>query len=103
MLELEWTKRKGTTEKVEPSPEFLTEEKLTFQRAISAAVLKHDIQSSLVINLDQTPLSYFSPGKYTFSFEDAKNVPIGGMDGKRKITGTFAVPLTGKFMLIQLI
>ena len=71
--------------------------------AISAAISEHDIPTSLVINLDQTPLSYVSPGKYTFSFKGAKNVPIRGVDGKRQITGTFAVTLTGKFLPKQLI
>ena len=103
LTKLEWSKRKGTTGKVEPSPQFLAEEKFTFQRAISAAVLEHDIPSSLVVNLDQTPLSYVSPGKYTFSFKGAKNVPIRGVDDKRQITGTFAVTITGKCLPIQLI
>ena len=65
---MEWAKRKGTTGKVESSPQFLAEEKFTFQRVISAAISEHDISTSLVINLDQTPLSYVSPGKCTFSF-----------------------------------
>ena len=63
----------------------------------------HDISAPLVINLDQTPLSYVSPEKYTFSFKGAKNVPIKGIDDKRQITATFAVSLTGKFLPIQLI
>ena len=103
LTKMEWTKCKGTTGKVEPLPQFLVEEKFTFQRAISAAISEHDIPTSLVINLDQTPLSYVSPGKYTFSFKGAKNVPIRGVDDKRKITGTFAVTLTGKFLPMQLI
>ena len=92
-----------TTGKVEPSPQFLAEEKFTFQRAISAAISEHDIPTSLVINLDQTPLSYVSLGKYTFSFKGAKNVPIRGVDDKKQITGTFAVTLTGNFLPMQLI
>ena len=31
LTKLNWSKRKGTTGKVEPSPQFLAEEKLTFQ------------------------------------------------------------------------
>ena len=88
---LNWSKRKGTTGKVEPSSQFLAEEKFTFQKSISAVIMEHDITNSLVLNLDQTPLSYASPGKYTFSFKGAKNVPIKGVDDKRQITGTFAV------------
>ena len=53
-----WTKRKGTTGKVEPSKKFLEEEKFTFQRKNSGVILNHDIPKELVLNLDQTPLSY---------------------------------------------
>ena len=63
---MNWTKRKGTTRKVELSKKFLKEEKFTFQRKISNVILDHDVPSAIVINLDQTPLSYVSPGKYTF-------------------------------------
>ena len=35
---MDWVKRSGTTGKVEPSAQFLAEEKFTFQRAISAVV-----------------------------------------------------------------
>ena len=37
---MKWTKRKGTTGKVEPSQQFLDEEKLTFQRNLSIAYQK---------------------------------------------------------------
>ena len=58
---MEWNKRKVTTGKIEPLPTFFSEEKLTFQRAISTAVLKYDIPTSLIVNLDQKPLGYVSP------------------------------------------
>lgn len=103
LMKMNWSKRKGTTGKVDPSPQFLAEEKFTFQKAISTAVFEHDIPPSLVVNLDQTPLSYVSPGKYTFSFNGAKNVPIKGVDDKRQLTGTFAVSLTGECFPMQLI
>ena len=100
---MNWTKRKGTTGKVEPSKKFLEEEKFTFQRKISNVILDHDVPSALVLNLDQTPLSYVSPGKYTFSSKGSKNVPIKGLDDKRQITATFVVSATGSFLPIQLI
>ena len=37
----------------------------------------------LILNLDQTPLSYVSPGKYTFNPKGAETVPIKGIDDKR--------------------
>ena len=79
---MNWSKRKGTTGKIEPSPQFLAEEKFTFQRVIS---------------------SYASPGQYIFSFKGSKIVPIKGVDDKRQITATFAVSLTQIFLRIQLI
>ena len=98
-----WSKRKGTTGKIEPSKQFLLEEKLTFQRIISTIIEEHDIPKELILNLDQTPLSYVSPGKYTFNPKGAKTVPIKGVDDKRQITATFTVSMTGKFLPIQLI
>ena len=41
------------------------------------------INANLIINLDQTPLSYVSPGKYTFNFKGVKNFPIKSVDDKR--------------------
>ena len=103
LKQLKWSKRKGITGKVDPSPQFLAEEKFTFQRTITTAFLEHDTPAPLLVNLDQTPLSYVCPAKYAFSFKGAKNVPIKRVDDKRQITATFAVSLTGKFLLIQLV
>ena len=100
---MNWTKRKGTTGKIEPSKQFLLEEKLTFRKKISGVIFEHDISKELIINLDQTPLSYVSPGKYTFDFTGVKTVPIEGIDDKRQITATFAISLSGEFLPIQVI
>ena len=62
MKSLNWTKRKGTTVKIELSKQFLLEEKLTSRKQISGVIFKHDIPKELIINLDQTPLSCVSPG-----------------------------------------
>ena len=64
---------------------------------------EHDIPKELILNLDQTPLSYVSPGKYTFNPKDAKTAPIEGIDDKKQITATFTVSMTRKFRPIQLI
>ena len=84
LASLNLSKRRGTTSKVDPSEQFLREEKLTFQRNIALAVKEHDIPEDLVITLDQNPLSYVSPGKYTFHQRGAQNVPIKGVDDKRE-------------------
>ena len=59
--------------------------------------------SDLIINLDQTRLSYMSPGKYTFNLKGAKNLSIKDADNKRQITATFVVSATGNFLPIQLV
>ena len=53
LSDLNWSKRNGTTGKTKPLPQFLAEEKFTFQRAIStAATSSHDIPNFLVLNID---------------------------------------------------
>ena len=89
-----WVKKKGTTGKVEPSPQFLGEN-FTFQREIASAVYNQDIPKELITNLDQTPFSSVSPGKYTFAWQGSSNVPIKGVDDKRQMTGKFAVIAAG--------
>ena len=86
MKSMEWFKRKGTTGKIEPSKQFLLEEKLTFQRCIASIIKEHGIPKKLILNLDQKPLSYVFPGKYNFNPTGAKTVPIKGIDDKRQIT-----------------
>ena len=100
---MKWAKRKGTTGRVVPSQQFVDEGKLTFQRNISTIIEDHDIPKDLILNLNQTPFSYDSPGKYTFNPKGAKTVPIKGVDDKRQITATFSISMTGSFLPIQLI
>ena len=90
----EWSKRKDTTGKIEPINQFLLEEKLTFQKRIASIIEEHDIPKELILNLDQTPLSYVFPGKYTFNPKGAKTVPIKGIDVRRQITASFTVSMT---------
>ena len=100
---MDWVKLKGTTGKVGPSAQFLSEEKLIFQRAISTVAYNHHIYADLVINLDYMPLSYVSSSKYTFNFKGAKNVAIKRVDDKRQIAAPFAISATGEFLSMQLI
>ena len=50
---MNWTIRKRNTGTIEPSKQFLLEEKLTFQKKISSVIFEHDIPKELIINLDQ--------------------------------------------------
>ena len=88
---MDCVKRKRKTGIVKSYPKFLEEGKFTFQRVISKFASDHDIPRELVFNRDQTPLSYISPGKYTFDLKGSKLVPIKGVDNKRQITATFTV------------
>ena len=56
-----------------------------------------------VLNLDQTSLSYVSPGKYTLDLKGSTTVPIKGVHDKWQITATFRVSTSGSFLPIQLI
>ena len=76
---------------------------MTYQKKISTAVHENDIPESLIVNIDQTPLSYVSPGKYTFDLKGSKTVPVKGIDDKRQITATFAISLSGEFLPLQVI
>ena len=92
----------STTRKVEPSKKFLEKEIFTFQIKISSVILDHDISSELVLNLDQTPLLYVSPGKYIFSLKESKNVPIKGLDDKGKLRQLLWLLLQVSFFLYSL-
>ena len=83
--------------------QLMVDEKFTFQMSISKVVFEHDIQSELIINFDRIPLSYISPGKYTFNIKGAKNVPVKEIDDKRQIATTFAVLAVENFLPVQLI
>ena len=100
---LNWTRKEGATGKIEPSKQFLLEEKLTFQKKIYGVIFKHGISKELIINLDQTPLSYVSPGKYNFDSKGVKTVPIKSIDDRRQITGTSAISMSIEFLSIQVI
>ena len=100
---MDWVKKKGTIGKVEPSEKFVQEEKFSYHREILRVVLKHNIPLDFVLNLDQIPLSYVSPSKYTFCLKGSTIVSIKGVDDKCQITATITVSTTGAFLPIQLI
>ena len=70
---------------------------------ISGTIFYHDFPNELLVNLDQAPLFYISSGKYTFDVKGVKTVPIKAIDGKCRITATFAISMSGKFFHIQVI
>ena len=101
--EKKMVKRMATISKIPVAPGLLKEEQLTFQRKTQALIKWYDIPKELVLNFDQTPLSYITVGNNTLEFEDAKSVPVKGKGKGKQITGTFTVSATGRFLPIQLI
>ena len=63
----------------------------------------HKIRPELIINFDQTPLSYVCSREYILHLKGAKSVPVVGKGKKKQITGTFAVSMSGEFLPFQLI
>ena len=85
---MEWVEKKKHNQKGRAIWKNLQEEKFCYQYEISQFVLDHDIHLDLVLNLDQTHLSYVSPGKYTFCLKVSSIISIKGVDDKRQITAT---------------
>ena len=100
---LNYSRKKATTEKRKPSEEFLKETKLQFQNAIYQEVSGHQIPTSLVLNTDQTPLPYVNTGNFTYERRGENVVALVGKGDKRAITATFTVSADGLFLPIQLI
>ena len=75
-----------------PVPEGLLKEIiLSFQREIHQLVKNHNILDSLVINHDQTPLTYVSVSSSTLAPEGAKVIGVRGTKDKTQITGNFVL------------
>ena len=100
---LNWSKRRAANGKIEPPLQLFAEEKFTFQKAIAKAIQDNDNPLDLVIDLDQTPSCYVSPGKYTFHFKEKNHVPIKGVYDKRQITTKFGMSAVGEFLPMQVI
>ena len=97
------TRRCATTSKIPVAPGIINEVKLNFQRKIKAAQSKYSIPDDLIINFDQTPLSYVCSPNHTLHQCGAKSVPLIGKGKTKQITGTFTVTKSGVFLPMQLI
>ena len=73
-----------------------------FKKKIATAVNQYNIAKELVLNFDQTPLAYKSPGSYTMAPLGSKKVPVHDADEKAAITGTVAVSAAGTALPMQL-
>ena len=92
----------ATACKIPVAPALLEKEKFTFQRNIMTLVKKHKIPEELILNYDQTPLSYVCISNTTLEVRGSKSVPIVGKGKQKQITDTFTVSADGDFLPMQL-
>ena len=95
-------KRKGNT-KAKVEVEQFDEMKRLFHQDIRSAVVMDEVPPELIINWDQTGLSYVPVSQWIMEEEGAKRVEIDGKDDKRQITAVFGCSLIGDFLPLQLI
>ena len=95
--------RIATTEKILVADGLLKEAKLSFQRKIKTLQAMHSVPEDLILNFDQTPLSYVCSASHTLHEKGAKSVPLVGKGKKKQITGTFTFTMSGLFLPMQLI
>ena len=93
----------GYYRKIPVTSGLLKEAKLHFQREIKQMQEWHQIPDDLIINFDQTPLSYVCSPNHTIHFKDGKSVPLVGKGKSKQITGTFSCTKSGIFLPMQLI
>ena len=93
-----FTKRRAKTAKQPVSPGFLKEMGFFFHWVIKEVVDAYDIPDDLVINIDQTPLTFILLSKYTMVKKNEKLVPIANSADYREVTGTFSVTLSDIFL-----
>ena len=98
-----YVRRLATTGKVEISEKLKAEIETVCLYGIVQKINEHKIPSSMIINLDQTPLKFVPGRNKTLAKKGCKSLPIAGSPDKQIITATFCITLTGEFLPIQLI
>ena len=66
-------------------------------------VEEYNVPTSLIVNIDQTPIKYVPVGSESLAEKGVNNVTSEGSDDKRTITGTFGISKSGVFLPMQLI
>ena len=70
---------------------------------IKVVVQLEEIPDSLIINWDQTGVSYVPVSEWTMSKEGSKRVEVVGLKDKRQITAVFGGSMSGDFLPVQLV
>ena len=98
-----FVKRMSTTGKVETPEGEKEEAKFVYVHDIVALAEEHNVPSSLILNLDQTPLKYMPVRRQSLAKKGSKSVSAIGSTDKRSITKTFIITLSRNFLPMQLI
>ena len=96
------TRRMATTAKIRVAPGILKEAKLGFQKEIKTLQTEFNVPDDLILNFDQTPLTYVCSSSHTLHQKGSTSVPLIGMGKKKQITWTFTVTMTAELLSMQL-
>lgn len=97
------TYRASTTGKLQMPTLLVEETRFVFCNDIATQATTHNIPPSMIVNFDQTPISYCPAGKYTMADKGTSKIAIAGQTDKRNLTAVLACTLAGGFLPPQLI
>ena len=96
-------RRVKTTSKPEKPNRPKNEAALILHHQIFNLVEKYQIPSSMLINIDETPLKYASVSNQRIAPKGSKYIVVEGSTYKNAITATFGITYDNQYFLIQLI
>ena len=100
---MRFSRRRKTSTKVDIPTAARKDIKYLFLYEIISRVEQYVILDLLIIKFDQTPLKLVQCGNSTRAKKNNSNVTIVGALGKRPITATFTITLSGEFLMMQLV
>ena len=95
--------RKCTTAKLPIPVGVYNEVKLRFQMEINKIVKKYHIPPQLIVNHDQTPITYVNQSNTTLANKGSKQVPIAQSTNRKQITGNLGISTDATVLPFQLI
>ena len=98
-----FARREKTTSKPEIPERAKNETGLILHHQIVDLIERYQITSSILINIDQTPLKYAPVSNKTMTQKRSKHVAIEGSTYKFAITATFEITYDNQFLPISLI
>lgn len=98
--QLGWVERKST-QKAHKLPRESLDLCVTMHARITITTRVHNIHPDCIVNADQTGLSLFPTGKYTYEKKGSKDVMIAGHDEKRQVRAFITKNNNFTFYFIQ--